>query len=502
MNELPLSITEQLNNVLQSLLYFAPEIALCILFLLLIVTGLIFKSDADWICRLLCLLGLVFVFQRDVQQLYLIVSGPKFLFGNMLLLHHVSVLFKLIFAVLTFLIVVYIPLDQQLKAHQKGLSDLYAIIIAVVFGLHLMAMSVNLLMVYLAVEMVSIGSYLLVSYRSENRIVAESGLKYVLFGFAASAMMLYGLSLLYAFTGTLDIFNGHFVDQLISINSIPVSLAVLLVLAGIGFKLSFVPMHFWVPDVYEGASTPVVAFLSTLTKIAGFALLANFLTPFVFFGKWNAFDFRLFFSIIAIITMIAGNFAAILQNNLKRMLAYSAIGHTGFGLMALVTFSQQGVSALIFYLAVYALANIGALMLCSFYAGKNSMLTVQDLRGLGKTQPFAGVCFVILLISLTGLPVSAGFNGKVLVFSAVIEVYRESHTAWLLALLVTGAITTVVSLFYYFKIPLYLFLKSPEKIMEKPTGNKQAPLLILIGLLSAIVLLLGIFPGLLAGFLH
>lgn len=502
MNELPLSITEQLNNILQSLLYFAPEIALCILFLLLIITGLIFKNGADWICRLLCLLGLIFVFQRDLQQLYLIVSGPKFLFGNMLLLHHVSVLFKLIFVMLTFLIVVYIPLDQQLKAHQKGLSDLYAIVIAVVFGLHLMTMSVNLLMVYLAVEMVSIGSYLLVSYRSENRIVAEAGLKYVLFGFAASAMMLYGLSLLYAFTGTLDIFHGHFVDQLISINPIPVSLAVLLVLSGIGFKLSFVPMHFWVPDVYEGASTPVVAFLSTLTKIAGFALLANFLTPFVFFGKWNAFDFRLFFSIIAIITMIAGNFAAILQNNLKRMLAYSAIGHTGFGLMALVTFSQQGVSALIFYMAVYALANIGALMLCSFYAGKNSMLTVQDLRGLGKIYPFAGVCFVILLISLTGLPVSAGFNGKVLVFSAVIEVYRESHTVWLLALLVTGAITTVVSLFYYFRIPLYLFLKSPEKIMEKPTGNKQAPLLILIGLLSAIVLLLGIFPGLLASFLH
>lgn len=502
MNEILPTLTDQLNIVLQSLLYFAPEVALCILFLLLIITGLIFKNDADWICRALCLLGLVYVFQHDVQQLYLIVSGPKFLFGNMLLLHHVSVLFKLIFAVLSFIIVVYIPLDQHLKAHQKGLSDLYPIIIAVVFGLHLMAMSVNLLMIYLSVEMVSIGSYLLVSYRSENRFVAEAGLKYVLFGFAASAMMLYGLSLLYAFTGTLNMFNSHFVDQLIQINSVPVFLAILLVLAGIGFKLSFVPMHFWVPDVYEGASTPIVAFLSTLTKIAGFALLANFLTPFIFFGKWTAFDFRLFFSVIAIITMIVGNFAAILQHNLKRMLAYSAIGHTGFALMALVTFSQQGVSALIFYLAVYALANIGALMLCSFYAGKNSMLTIENLRGLGKIQPFAGVCFVILLISLTGLPVSAGFNGKVLVFSAVIEVYRENHQIWLLALLVTGAVTTVVSLFYYFKIPLYLFLKTSENITTAPTGNKQISLLILIGLISAIVFLLGIYPSFLADYLQ
>ncbi|WP_419801030.1 NADH-quinone oxidoreductase subunit N [Mucilaginibacter sp.] len=502
MNELPLSITEQINNVLQSLLYFAPETALVILFLLVIITGLLFKNDADWMCRLLCLLGLVFVFQRDAQQLYVIVSGPKFLFGNMLLLHHISVLFKLIFAVLTFIIIVYIPLDQPLKVHPKGLSDLYAIIIAVVFGLHLMAMSVNLLMIYLSIEIVSVGSYLMVAYRAENRFAIESGLKYVLFGFAASAVMLYGMSLLYAETGQLNLFNGQFLEQLIRLNSIPVSLGILLVLAGIGFKLSFVPMHFWVPDVYEGASTPVVAFLSTLTKIAGFALLTNFLTPFVFNNKFQAFDFRLYFSVIGILTMIVGNFAAIRQTNIKRMLAYSAIGHTGFGLMALVTFSQQGVSALLFYLAVYALANITALMLCSFYAGKNSMLTVENLRGLGKTYPFASVCFVIVLISLTGLPVSAGFNAKVLVFSSVIEIYHQNHNVWMLALLVIGAVTTVVSLFYYFKIPLYLFLKSAENQPEKPTGHAQIPLLIIIGLLSAIVFLLGIFPSALANFLQ
>lgn len=501
MNELPLSITEQLNNVLQSLIYFAPETALAILFLLVIITGLLFKNDADWICRLLCLLGLVFVFQRDAQQLFLVVTGPKFLFNNMLLLHHISVLFKLIFVVLAFLIVIYIPLDEQLKAHPKGLADLYTILTAVVFGLHLMAMSVNLLMIYLSVEMVSIGSFLLVGYRSENQFAIESGLKYVLFGFAASAVMLYGMSLLYAFTGQLNLFNGQFLEQLIHINPIPVSLAILLVLVGIGFKLSFVPMHFWVPDVYEGASTPVVAFLSTLTKIAGFALLANFLTPFVFFGKWTAFDFRLFLSVIAIITMIVGNFAAILQTNIKRMLAYSAIGHTGFGLMALVTFTQQGVSALLFYLVVSAIANIGALMLCSFYAGKNSMLTVENLRGLGKAYPFAGVCFVILLISLTGLPVSAGFNGKVLIFSSVIEVYRQNHNVLMLALLVTGAVTTVVSLFYYFKIPLYLFLKPAETQPEHLVKKNRLYLLILIGLLSALIILLGVYPSILANFL-
>lgn len=501
MRELPLSITDQLNNILQSITYFVPETALAILFLLVIITGLVFKKDANRFCQLLCLLGLVYVFQRDVQQLYLVLSGPKFLFSNMLLLHHVSIVFKLIFEVLAFLIVIYIPLDQQLKAHAKGLSDLYAILIAVVFGLHLMAMSVNLLMIYLAVETVSIGSFLMVAYQTENRFAVESGLKYVLFGFATSAVMLYGMSILYATSGQLDIFNGNFLGELTKVNPVPVSFGIVFVLAGIGFKLSFVPMQFWVPDVYEGASTPVVAFLSTLTKIAGFALLTNFLTPFVFFGKWTSFDFRLFFSIISIITLIAGNFAAIVQTNIKRMLAYSSIGHTGFGLMALVTFSQQGVSALLFYLIVYALANIGALMLCSFYAGKNSMLSVKGLRGLGKAHPLAGVCFVILLISLTGLPISAGFNGKVLVFSAVIDVYRQNHNVWLLALLTTGAITTVVSLFYYFKIPLNLFLKQPDQ-PEIVIENKSTTLLILIGLMSALVILLGVFPSLLANLLR
>ena len=132
---------------------------------------------------------------------------------------------------------------------------------------------------------------------------------------------------------------------------------------GVGFKLSFVPIHFWVPDVYEGASTPVTAWLSTLPKIAAFALLINFLTPFIFFTKWTAFDFRLFLSVIGIITMIVGNFAAVLQRNVKRMLAYSSIGHTGFALMAIVTFSSDGISALCYYLAVYGIANIGVLRL-------------------------------------------------------------------------------------------------------------------------------------------
>ena len=193
------------------------------------------------------------------------------------------------------------------------------------------------------------------------------------------------------------------------------------------------------PDVYEGAATPVTAYLSTLPKIAGFMLLINFLTPFAFFTRWASFDFRLFFAIAGLVTMIAGNFAATMQSNVKRMLAYSSIGHTGFALMGIVTFTGQGVTALTYYLLAYGLANIGALVLASYFTNLTGATHMNDYRGLGLKYPLASVCFVVLLISLAGLPVTAGFFGKLFIFSAVNNVYQQTHNSWLLAMMITGA---------------------------------------------------------------
>jgi len=272
-----------------------------------------------------------------------------------------------------------------------------------------------------------------------------------------------------------------------------------LVLLGIGFKLSFIPMHFWVPDVYEGASTPVTAYLSTLPKIAGFALLINFLTPFIFSAKWIDFDFKLFLSVVGIATMIAGNFAAVLQTNVKRMLAYSSIGHTGFVLMAIITFNQQGITALTWYLLVYSIANIGALILASYFANVTGAEDMEGYKGLGLRYTTASVCFVIILISLTGLPITAGFTGKVFVFSAVYGVYQQNHDLWLLLLMITGALTTVVSLFYYLKIPLNLFIKRLE-IVKEPV-SKSYNLLFLAAIISVLLILLGIFPDFIINYL-
>lgn len=499
MNDLLPILPQQIDQVLDSLHYFIPEMYLAALFVVVLITDLLFGRNSGRLCRIVAIGGMLVVIYKDLLQFQLLLGGGHFFFNDMLLVHRTALVFKLIIDALSVILLLYFEWDDQLKAHKKGLSDLYSITIAAIFGLHLMVMSVNLLSIYLSVEIVSIASYLLVAYRSEGGTGGEAGLKYVLFGATSSAIMLYGISLLYAFSGSLGLFSGNLLPALSHVNPIAESFALLFIIAGIGFKLSFIPMHFWVPDIYEGAATPITAFLSTLPKIAAFALLVNFLTPFIFLSKWSAFDFRLFLSVIGIATMIIGNFAAVLQTNIKRMLAYSSIGHTGFALMAIATLSEEGKSALVFYLIAYAVASIGALMLASYFTNTANADDLDGYKGLGLKLPLPAVCFVIILISLAGLPVTAGFNAKLLVFSTVYSVYQHSHNSWLLLLMITGAVTTVVSLFYYIKIPLNLFLRRQAKVTEYPSGPFY--LVLTVVLISAALLVFGLFPDIITRYL-
>jgi NADH-quinone oxidoreductase subunit N len=498
MQQLLPHIPTQLQGILGDLNEFVPEIYLAVIFVVLLAADLLVGKTWAKVCKALALTGMLAVIIQVLALLVELKNGVGLLFGDMLLQSHTSLIFRLIIDVSAFILLLYFDWDRKLRLHSKGMGDLYSITIASVFGLHLMTMSSNLLSMYLSVEMVSIASYLMVAYRSENAFSAEAGLKYVLFGAAASAVMLYGISLLYGLSGTLGLFDAGFIEGLIRANSVAVSFAIILVLIGIGFKLSFVPAHFWVPDVYQGAPTPVTAYLSTVPKIAAFGLLINFLTPFISSAEWKSFDFRLALSVIGIITMIAGNFAAVMQKNAKRMLAYSSIGHTGFALMAIVTFSAQGVSTLTFYLAVYAIANIAALALVSYFNDITGSDEIENYKGLGFKYPVASVCFVIILISLTGLPVTAGFNAKLLVFSSVYGVYQQNNSLLLLLLTITGALTTVVSLFYYIKIPLNLFLKRTENVAS-PAASLN--LLVLAIIISIALVLFGVFPSLIVNFL-
>ncbi len=492
-----------ISNVLGSIPYFMPEIYLAVLFVLVLVTDLLFGRNSQNLCRIVACAGILLVIHKDYQQIQLLVLDKQtnglFIFGPMLALNHTAINFKLVIDVLAFILLLYFEWDDRLNSHHKKLSDLYTIAIGALFGLHLMTMAVNLLSIYVAIELVSITSYLMVAYRSESVLSTEAGLKYVLFGAASSAMMLYGISLLYGFSGSLSLADSNFINNLLQVKPIAVSFALVFVLIGIGFKLSFVPMQFWVPDVYEGASTPVTAWLSTLPKIAGFALLVNFLRPFVSNADWTAFDFRAFFGVIGIITMIAGNFAAIFQNNIKRMLAYSSIGHTGFALMAVVTFTNIGISDLTFYLAVYGIANIGALALASYFVNEAGADDMNGYKGLGHKYKMASICFLIVLVSLTGLPGSAGFMGKFAVFSAVYGAYEQNHNIWLLLLMITGALTTVVSLFYYIRIPRNLFLRRTDAVIN-PVISTYSIISLATGI-SLIIIFLGLFPDFLLKFL-
>ncbi|WP_184542522.1 NADH-quinone oxidoreductase subunit N [Mucilaginibacter sp. FT3.2] len=485
-------ITDHLTDIFGSLGYFIPEVYLGLLFLVVMITDVLFGKKSTSLCRTVACAGLLVVLFKDLQQVGITLNAQHFIFSNMLLLSPAAVWFKLVIDLLAFILLLYFTWDKKLASHKKGLSDLYTITIASIFGLHLMVMAVNLLSIYLAIEMVSIASYLMVAYRSENAFSTEAGLKYVLFGAASSAIMLYGISLLYGFGGSLDIVLQSTVTELLKVNPLSSFFAILLILVGIGFKLSFVPVHFWVPDVYQGAPTPVTAYLSTLPKIAAFALLVNFLPPFILLGKGTGFDLGILLSVAGIISMIAGNFAAVMQSNVKRMLAYSSIGHTGFALMAVVTFNQQGLSALTYYLLVYALANIGALVLATYFSNVADAEDMDGYKGLGLKYPVAAVCFTIIMISLTGLPVSAGFTGKVFVFSAVYGIYQQTHSIWLMLLMATGALTTVVSLFYYIKIPLNLFLKRAEN--QDIVYVKSYNSVILAVIISFALILLGVFP--------
>lgn len=506
MHQLIPFIPGYLNDALDSMGYFIPEMYLAALFILLLINDLVLGANGKTLTKIVACIGILVVLNRDWAQINILLNSSfpngKLLFSGMLLFNRTVIDFKLVIDILALALFMYMSWDDQLARHRKGLDDLYSILAASLLGLHLMVMAVNMLSIYLSIEMVSLASYLMVAYRSESGKSSEAGLKYVLFGAAASAVMLYGISLLYALSGSFELYNGHVPLGLMQSHPAAAAFALLMVFAGIGFKLSFVPMHFWLPDVYQGAPTPVTAWLSTLPKIAGFALLINFLLPFVLMTDWNVFDFKLFLAVVGIATMIAGNFSAVLQTNVRRLLAYSSIAHTGFiliGIVAYATPAPEVRQAIIYYFFVYGLGTVGAFALASYFSNLTNAWEVGDYKGLGFNYPVASIGFIVILISLTGLPVTAGFTGKVFIFSAAYGVYQHTHNVWLMVLMVTGALATVISLFYYLKVPLNLFLKKIEISHDSP--KKATNLLILSAVLAFLLILLGVFPDLIYNYL-
>lgn len=298
----------------------------------------------------------------------------------------------------------------------------------------------------------------------------------MLFGALSSAVMLYGLSFLYGMTGTLDLTSEVFTNQLVENHSSLVLIVGFLTLTGVLFKLSLVPFHIWTPDVYEGATTPVVAFLSTAPKAAALLMLMRLLSVLTA-------DFQQLMGIIALLSILIGNLSALWQNDLKRLLAYSGIAQAGFILMGLVAFNQSGFESATFYIIVYVLMNLAAFLLLDLI-GEGS-IDLPSFAGKGTSQPFLSICFTIVLVALVGLPPTAGFTAKLLVFSSLWESYQATNNGLLLVLLVVGLLNAVISLFYYFKIPFYLFFKNniSSKTTNSPLFGRMMAFLLTLALI-------------------
>lgn len=491
MQEFHTHITSLLDQVISGLPGLMPELVLMATFIISIFSGLFVDSKWRYATFSVTVAGIAIASVYSTIQASAPVADPL-LFG-MVLPDTFACYSRILIAVACILFAINVLANPGFTAHRKRTADLYSILIAIHIGLNLMALTINWLMMFVAIEMVSIGSYIMVGYLAREARETEAAMKYALFGGVCSAVMLYGLSLLYGFTGSLDFTAPAHIDGLVTTPSALISVALLLVFTGIGFKLSFVPFHFWSPDVYQGAPTPVTAFLSTAPKIAGIVLLTRILYAWPE-DSTPARSLYVMLLAAAVATMLLGNLAALRQENVKRMMAYSSIGHTGFLMMAVLAYSAGDHTILLFYLAIYTIMNMGVFIVIDYIESRTGATDLIAYQGLGRLFPSAMVCFAILVISLTGIPPTAGFVSKLLVFSVVFERWQDTADIGLVLLLIVGALTTVISLFYYFKVPLNAFLKKPEAEQVPEVRPVSGGLLWLIVMLTAATLMFGLFP--------
>jgi NADH-quinone oxidoreductase subunit N len=404
-------------------------------------------------------------------------------FTNQLAIDPLGRLFKCLFIAITAVCIFTSVMSKELP--RQNIGEYLALLLAITLGMFLMASANDFLLAYLGVEMVSIVSYALAGYRLRDRRSSESALKYVIYGGVASGLMLFGISMLYGLFGTTEFTaihhallgweTQHFANSIAlgqQVFPLTMMVALCLVFAGVGYKIAVVPFHMWSPDVYEGAPTPFTGFLSVGPKAAGFALLMRLLiTIFVSPSGEHGFltdadglmriavdlPIAAMLGCVAVVTMTFGNLAAIAQNNVKRLLAYSSIAHAGYILVGLVVLSEASIHAVIFYLVLYYFMNLGAFTVCQYVRDRSGGESLEDFRGLGEQAPLLAISMTIFLVSLTGLPPVAGFIGKFYLFAAVIQ----KGGFWYIALAVAGVLNSSISLFYYFNITKAMWLREP-----------------------------------------
>ena len=420
-----------------------------------------------------------------VQAPYL--TAPKVILSGTFVLDGFSLAFKLITLLATAITVLLSVRFVEEGGYRPG--EYYALILLATTGMMLMASGNNLLSIWIALELMALSSYILAGYFRLERRSNEAALKYFVLGALSSGIMLYGISLLYGAAGSLMLSDlARSLPGAMQGGSRLAALGWILLGAGLFFKVAAAPFHVWTPDVYVGAPTPVTAYLASASKAASFAIL---LRIFIQGLPQLRVDWQLIVALVATVSMVWGNLAALTQDNVKRMLAYSSIGHAGYVLVGLLAANRTGMWAAIFYLLAYSFITLGAfgvviLLERREYAGE----TCADYAGLAKRAPFLAAMMLIFLIALTGIPPTGGFVGKFYLFAAAIE----AGWTWVA---VVGVLMSALSLYYYFR--LVVFMYQQDETASTPLPATAPAVMVTVGICAAVTLLMGLWP---APFIH
>ncbi len=486
---------DSLKNI-ESLLYFIPEILLVVFAAAVIILDLIVKDRESDKVAYLALVGLgcslLAILITRSNMAIIGTDEPMNLFFGMIRLDEFAIFFKILLILATSATILFSLRSEEIDVKLKG--EYFALLLAVTFGMFLMASSTNLLMIFISLETVSLTSYILAGFLTHSPRSSEAAFKYITYGAVASGTMLFGLSLIFGMTGTGDLAEiGERLPAVLAsgeVTALGLLIAITFILAGIGYKIASVPFHMWSPDVYEGAPIPITAFLSVASKAAGFALFLRFFySGFKAPGILDSVDWGLLLAVVSALTMTVGNLAALPQRNVKRLLAYSSIAHGGYLLMGGVLLTSDGLSAILFYLIVYLFMNLGAFYVVILVANDSGSEMIEGFRGLSSRSPLVAFAMVVFLASLIGIPPVAGFFGKFFLFKAVIA----NGFYWLAFI---GLLNSVISLYYYARIIKAMYFESADET-ESFYSTKSALVLLTVFVIPTILIgILNIFYSL------
>lgn len=403
---------------------------------------------------------------------------PGFAFWNMVQVDSFSVFFHFLVTAVT--VVVILTSFEYMAVQEIRGGEYYALVLFGAVGMSLMSSAVDLVLIFIALEISSISTYVLAGFRRRAAISSESSVKYFLLGSFATAFFLYGVAMMFGATGSTSIAT---ISNVLRSGQVPLLAyaGVALMFVGLGFKVAGAPFHIWTPDVYEGAPAPVVGFMSTAPKAAAFAVLLRIMFEAHAPGRVGL------IWVVAALSMTIGNVGALVQDNVKRLLAYSSIAHAGYVLMAFAALPNNGIPAAMFYLASYATMNVGAFAVVSHFGGAGERyVRLEDYSGLGRRSPLLAATLTIFLLSLIGIPITGGFFAKFYVFSATLQ-------ANLVGLLIIGVLNSAVGAYYYLRIIVVMYMREPRQ--EVPVSPVPFGLGLALAISLVATIYLGVLPG-------